>query len=309
MRKILLILLVPLFLLSCKKNNLASKFKLTNSESYYPKNEWINELNYEDTNLFNTTIRTGFDEPQLEVEFNDKSFPLTFDFGNSKRIMISTMLENEIDYTIVGEGESLWPDGSFRGNIYFIEIPEMKLLNKQYYNVIATLEDWEIYSSEPFNGCVSMDYFKDLRFTLDYKQKLFACICQPFPYNTSTNNYLKIDLIQFDYHPYGVHFMGEVNNVKSIIYFDTGRSKTMIDRNLVESNKIISDKSGTYYEGNILIKFDELEFELQFPRVDDLGGAIDYDYPVGVAVGSDVLKYFVLTIDRTNNSDVLIIHR
>lgn len=183
------------------------------------------------------------------------------------------------------------------------------LINKEYLNIPATLSDWKIYSSSPFYGCVSMDYFSDLRFTLDYKQKLLACIHQPFPYDTTTDNYLRIDLIKINYHPYGIHFMGEVNSIKSLIYFDTGRSETVINKNFIESNKIESDKSGTFYKDNIVVKFAELELEFQFPRVGDINRDIDYDYPVGIAVGSDILKYFVLTIDRTGNNDILIIHK
>jgi hypothetical protein len=235
MRKILLILFVLILLLSCEKDDLLeSKFKLINSESYYPQNEWKDELNYQDTNLFNITLHSIFGVPELVVEFGNKSYPLHFDFGNSKYLMISTVLENEIDYTIIEEGETLNPDGSFRGIIYWIEIPEIKIINKKYYNVTAMLADWKIFASEPINGGISMDYFNGLRFTLDYKKKLLACIHQPFPYDTSTENYLRINLIKLDYHPYGVHFMGEVNNVKSLIYFDTGRNKTAINRNLVD---------------------------------------------------------------------------
>lgn len=309
MRKILLILFVQLSILSCKKDYLESKFKLTNSASYYPNNEWKNEFNYKDTNLFNISLEEETNIPEIMVEFDNELYPLTFDFGNSKDILITTALENEINYTTIKESETWWPDGSFRGYVYVINIPKMKLLNIEYLNVPATLADWKIYSSNPFNGCVSMDYFSDLRFTLDYKQKILACSNQTFTYDSSTDEYLIINLIKFDYHPYGVHFMGEVNNVKSLIYFDTGRSKTMIKKGLVDPEKVISDKTGTFYNGVIPVKFDQLKIELQFPRVDDLDRGIDYDYPVGIAVGSDILQYFVITIDRTENNDKLIVHK
>jgi hypothetical protein len=56
------------------------------------------------------------------------------------------------------------------------------------------------------------------------------------------------------------------------------------------------------------VKFDEIEIELQYPRVEELGN-VNTGYTFGICVGSDILKYFVLTIDRTNNNDVLIIHK
>ena len=36
---------------------------------------------------------------------------------------------------------------------------------------------------------------------------------------------------------------------------------------------------------------------------------IESDLPVGVEVGIDILKYFILTIDRTNNNNMLLIHK
>ena len=110
------------------------------------------------------------------------------------------------------------------------------------------------------------------------------------------------------FHPSGVYFQGKVNKIISVVYFDTGKNYSVINRKLVNENEIVSDKSGTFYNGTIEISFGEYSFEIFQPRVGDLNRPLDSEFPIGIDVGSDLLRHFLITIDRTDNNNVLILH-
>lgn len=280
---------------------------MIDKNNYYSEKDWIREMNYQDSELENIRINPVFGIPELFVGFSEGSYPLFLDFGNSDEIVITHALKDKINYSAIREIETRNADGSFRGIIQVIEIPEIRILGKKYSNVTASLADWKIYASEPFNGMVGMDYFSNMRFTLDYKRRLFASSAQPLS-DVEAQNYIKIPLIEFNYHPYGVHFMGTVNGKPSLIYFDTGKSKTFIEKDLVDTTQLISDKGGTYYNGTVPVNFLELSLEIKFPLVKDIKRKTGENYSVGIEVGSDLLKNFIISIDRTGDSNILYIH-
>jgi hypothetical protein len=47
---------------------------------------------------------------------------------------------------------------------------------------------------------------------------------------------------------------------------------------------------------------------IYYPRVKNTGRDIESALPVGIEIGSDILQYFLLTIDRILDQHVLIIH-
>jgi hypothetical protein len=311
-----LLLLIVIIQFSCKKDsvsptkNTQGEFELINSADYYPTNNWIQDLSYDDTSLLDIDLDNFFEYPNIDVKIGEKYFPLTFDFGTSGEMWITTEIEDEIEYTYLGETQTLWPDGSYRGTVKKIKIPSAEILGKKYLDIITELADWEIYSTQPFNGAFGLKYLDNRRFTLDYKGKLLAHTDLPFPIDhLNQADYITCPLIDFDYHPYGIHILGEVEGLQSIIYFDTGQSHSWIDKKIIDNSLLIGDDH-QYYNGIINIHIGELELQVKYPMAEDMYPIDEeYDYPVRFIIGTNLLKYFVITVDRTDNNNLLFIHR
>lgn len=282
-------------------------FHVINGNSYYPKTDWISEINYLDTDLYHMKIN-DHGIPQIGVKLNKQEYPLILDFGNNDMMFITTELKDKIAYSLTGE-YFLNYDGSANPDMFYIKIPEVEIFGKKYTDVKAVIAPWERFSSKPFNGAVSMNYLNDHRFTLDYKRQLLAITSKPFSYDTSSDNYSVIDLIRIRNHTSKIFLMGKMNGIDVLIYFDTGCSKTLVNKELFDTDIISSGKRGALYNGTIKLQFSDISMKMENPIVRNLPSSIKYDYPLGMILGSDVLKYFIFTIDRTSNNNKLIIHK
>lgn len=275
---------------------------------FYPIDDSLILGKYGENEKHQLTFDNIFSIPEVLVHFEDKKYPFQFDFGNSDNITVTTNIADSIEYLITDTAFTYTPDGRIRGQILSIIIPEFNTLDQSFNNETGTLSDWTIFSTNPFNGLVGLKYLDNKCFTLSYPQMLLAVSDHSIVpmLNDRTGDWIQMQ--HYDMHPFGVHFEGKVNEQAAIIYFDTGKSHSAINRNLVPYDKILSDKSGTFYNGLVTIEIGERCFSIYYPRVKNTNRNIESDLPVGIEIGSDILKYFLLTIDRTNNKNLLIIH-
>lgn len=285
--------------------------KFINLDSFYPKDDSNVFDIYLESEKYQIKINEIFSIPEVMIRFNEKEFPFTFDFGNSDNITITTVLADSISYDVTDTTYTYTPDGKIRGQICKVNIPEFQVLGRSFYNEKGTFADWSIYSTNPFNGLIGLRYLSKLCFTLSYSKKTIAITNRSIISKLSPGHSIIIPLEHYSMHPYGLHFKGKVNGQDAIIYFDTGKSYSEINRNLVPIEKIVSDKSGTFYDGTVEIVFETSSNSIMiyYPRVKDLKRNIESNLPVGIDVGSDILKNFLITVDRTDNHNLLIIHK
>ncbi|MDJ0657120.1 MAG: hypothetical protein QNJ40_23375 [Xanthomonadales bacterium] len=250
-----------------------------------------------------------FSIPEIDVGFGARQFPLLFDFGNSGNITITTALEDAIEYQVTGSMKTYTADGRDRGQGFIIVIPQLKILHSTFQNETGSLMDWRIYATEPFNGMVGLKYFDNTCMTVSYRDKSLAVSQTSITDRLTDANSRAIELLDISSHPFGIHFRGKLNSDNVIVYFDTGKSASFVNSDLLASAKIETDKTGSYYQDAVQVAFGDLDFEISYPRVKSIRRDIDDDMPVGMEVGSDVLKHFAFTIDRTNNRNQLIIHK
>ncbi len=277
-------------------------------DDFYPKDDSLIFANYADNEIYPITLDSIFSIPEIPVIFGDEPYPFTFDFGNSGNIAITNAIADSLEFVITDTAYTYTPDGKIRGRVYDIILCEFHTLSQSFSHEPGTLSDWSIFSTEPFNGLIGLKYVDGRCFTLSYPRKILAISDQSFTPNPVNQNTAKIQMEHFDMHPYGVHFKGKVNGRDAIIYLDTGKSHSAVNQYLVQPDKILSDKSGAFYGGTLEIKMGSKTFEIYYPRVKDTGRDIKSDLPVGIEIGSDILQYFLLTIDRTHDQNVLIIH-
>ena len=304
------ILIISLMTLT---NTLFSQY-LRDSTKYFGLNDFYPNAdssmlnNYDEKEKHNLSFDNIFAIPEVLVCFGEKKYPFSFDFGNNSNITITTNIKDSIKYDIIDTIFTYTPDGSVRGRVFSVKIPEFKTLNQSFVGEVGTLSDWNVYSTNPFNGLIGLKYLDDKCFTLSYPKKTLAISNHSIVSELSCSKRDVIQMESYKMHPFGVHFKGRVNGQDAIIYFDTGKSHSAINQNLVPSDKIVSDKSGVFYNGTVEIEIGSRNFSIYYPRVKNTNRNIESNLPVGIEIGSDILKYFLLTIDRTNNQNLLVIH-
>jgi len=283
--------------------------ELVNEDRYYPEIDWISDLQYDPDEIKPMTFSaTGC--PQISVALNGKPFWLKFDFGCSKGFQLTTAVESQLDYIVLRETNTYNTDGTVRGRVKRIRLDSLEVFGERYDDLEGTLADWKIFSSLPYQGLISLEYFADYRFTQDYKRGRLALTKKPFPDALKgSSRYLLTDILDPpDWHKYGVYVLGKVNGIDSVIYIDNGSSKTDVDyRILSDAQKAKSD--GKNCSAEVPISIGDLEFAIRNFRIRKIERGTDYQYPVRIKIGSDLLKRFVITIDRTENRNILIIHK
>lgn len=286
---------------------LRDKTNYINLDNYYPTDFEITE-NYNSYKIYSLTYNNIFDIPEVEVKFQNNSYPLKFDFGNNHNIIITSELKKTVDYNFIDSSFTYNPDGSIRDKVLKIVIPYFNVFDTDYYNEESVLVDWNTFSTNPFNGLIGLKYLADKSFTLDNESKQLIISSESIAEKIDSNKAVIIDLLNFAYHPYGIHFVGEINNKKRIFYFDTGKSQSALNRDLFPNEKILTDKSGSFYDGKVNISFGKINIDIEYPRVKSLKRNIENNYEMGIEIGIDILKYFLISVDRTNNKNIMIIH-
>ena len=112
----------------------------------------------------------------------NKTYKLGFDTGCGTGIFFTDIIENEIEYNYLGKLEALNRDGSHRGWNKHIIINEFTVFGENYKNIETTISDWDMYSSEKFNGTIGLAYFKSKILTLDYAGHKIAVSNNPIDY-------------------------------------------------------------------------------------------------------------------------------
>ncbi len=258
---------------------------------------------YQEADTYKISLDKDFGMPHLDLVFGESSYPFILDFGNNGNIIISNAISDKIDYKEIKKSYTYTPNGEIRGEAVEIELSTFKLLNKTYEKEKSTLVDWSIFSTSPMNGLIGLKYLQNCIFTLDYEARILALSQEDINLEGE-----KIHLLDLPYHPYGIHFIGKVNGKDAIIYLDTGKSHTEINSALLDKDELVEDKSGRFYPGLIDIQLGNKHFSIEYPRVKHMQRDIDSEYPLGIYIGSDILKYMTLTLDRRNSKNYLIIH-
>jgi len=299
------LILIP-FLLSAQ--HLRDKTKIINPDSFYPSINPIAKYG-DDYKKYTLIFDNIFNIPEINVKIGENHFTFYFDFGNSGNIVITSYIKNNIEYSILDSSYTYNSDGSLRDKTFNIEIPKFQVFDSLYTNEKCTLADWNIFSTNPFNGLIGLKYLQNKCFTLDCINRKLIISSHSILDSLSEKDAEIINLETYKYHPFGVHFIGKVNGKESIIYFDTGKSRSAINRSLIPEEGIVPNKSGTFYAGTVELYFGNISLKVEYPMVKKIKRSVESELPVGIEVGIDVLKYFVLTIDRTDNRNVIIFHK
>jgi hypothetical protein len=87
-----------------------------------------------------------------------------------------------------------------------------------------------MFSSEPFNGTVGLDFFLDRRLTLDYRSRRVGVTVSPLPEQLDRKRYLSVGLVgPPKSQGHILYARARVNGREAIVYLDTGYNVSFID--------------------------------------------------------------------------------
>jgi hypothetical protein len=195
--------------------------------------------------------------------------------------------------------EELNADGSHRGESFSIRVEAVSVLGEVFKDVAGTLSDWQMFSSEPFNGTVGLDFFLDRRLTLDYRSRKVGVTASPLPAKLDRKRYLALALIEPPKSQgHILYARARVNGREAIVYFDTGHSISFIDPDFAQGLPRVErpGKFKVFREG-VPLELGGHTFVLDELRESPLRRGTGFDLPVALVLGSDVLSRFIVTID------------
>jgi len=249
--------------------------------------------------------------PLIKVKIDGKSFWLTFDFGSAGGMMVTTAIEDNITYEVVRDLSTIFADGRPRGRGKEIVLTRVEVFGKTYDRVSCELYDWKIFSSSPNNGGISLEYIENTRFTLDYRNKRLAVSDSPLPEGLlKDGGFAVIPLLNSpEWNRYGLYVTEKVNGQDVIIYIDSGSRHSFVDRSLIDGKSISKVGNNDVCLSKILVSLEGLDMKISKVRVSEIRRNTNYDRPVRMTIGSDLLKSLVMTVDRTEGRNYLVVHK
>lgn len=259
---------------------------------------WLMDLGYERGQVYPLSLATP-GCPLVEVDISGVKMPLILDTGTAHGFVI-TAHAPPVPHRVKGRSEELNADGSHRGNSFQIAVDRMTVLGKVFENVSGSLSDWRMFSSEPFNGTVGLDFFLDRRFTLDYRFAKVAVSTSPLPEKLDRKRYAYLELIDAPRSQGNtLYARGSVSDHDVLVYFDTGYNVSFIDPQYAgDFTRILrpGTKFSVFREG-VPLQLGGHTFVLNELREDAIKRGAGLELPVALVLGSDVLSQFIVTVD------------
>jgi len=267
--------------------------------------QWSKDLGYQKTQISPLTT-TAFGCPVVVVNASGVKISLMLDTGTARGFVLTNSAPS-IPHHREERIEELNADGSHRGESVRISVESMSVLGEDFRNVIGSLSDWGMFSSEPFDGTVGLDFFLDRRLTLDYRSGQVGVTSLPLPEKLDPKRYLSTDLVE----PPGsqghiLYTKAKVNGRDAIVYFDTGYNVSFITPSFAEGTARVErpGKFKVFREG-VPVELGSQRFILDELRESSIDRGTGFDLPVALVLGSDVLSHFIVTIDVRTKKLVL----
>lgn len=260
--------------------------------------QWLKELAYEREQVYALSLTT-LGCPLVEVDISGIKLPLMLDSGTAQGFVVTNHAP-PVPHHVQERTEALNADGSHRGESFRIAVDRMSVLGKVFENVSGELSDWRMFSSEPFNGTVGLDFFLDRRLTLDYRSGKVAVSTMPLPENLDHRRYAYLDLIDAPKSQGNILYArGRVSGHDVLVYFDTGYNVSFIDPQFAGDfvRVVRPGMKFSVFRERVPLQLGGHTVVLNELREDAIKRGSGFELPVAFVLGSDVLSQFIITID------------
>ena len=259
--------------------------------------EWPRDLGYRKSQLYPLSL-DALGCPSIEVDVSGVRLTLMLDSGTARGLLITNQAPS-IPHRVEERTEELNADGSHRGESFRIRVETVSVLGKVFKNVAGSLSDWQMFSSEPFNGTVGLDFFLDRRVTLDYRARKVGVTASPLPEKLDPKRYLSVDLVEpSKSQGHILYVRAKVNGREAIVYLDTGYNVSFIDPAFAEGLARV-ERPGKFkvFRERVPVELGGQTFLLDELRESEVRRGTGFDLPVAMTLGSDILSHFIVTID------------
>jgi len=267
--------------------------------------DWPEKWDYRQTELYPIKLQIN-SIPLVEIKVNGSPLWVKFDTGCSIGFSLTSAVQGKIEHTVTGKSTERNPDGSYRGETTLATVASLEVFGETYAPVETSFSDWRIFSTMKFNGLLGLKYFKNKRVTIDYKKKKIGITDRPLGYtfikrfSGAVVPLMEASGSQADL----VYILGRIKGQATVIYLDTGSSASFIDPSMLEESEIKKGKRHLLAT-NVEMSIGNLPFTVKQLRVQEQRRGVNFEYSQTIKLGSDVIKDFLITIDKINNRLIL----
>jgi hypothetical protein len=258
---------------------------------------WADDLGYRKSQIYPLTL-SSIGCPFVEVDVSSVKASLMLDSGTARGFMITNNAP-AIPHHVEERNEERNADGSHRGESFRVRVKRLSVLGEVFEDVEGSLADWQMFSSEPFDGTVGLDFFLNRRLTLDYRSGRAAATTSPIPEKLDHKRYLSVQLIDTPkLQGHILYARAKVNGREAIVYFDTGYSASFISPDFADGLTRV-ERAGKFkvFREGVPLELGGHTFILDNLRESTISRGPGFDLPVALVLGSDVLSHFIVTID------------
>ena len=249
--------------------------------------DWKAALGYADSDLYAIAIgKQGY--PFIEIQVNGRTMEVLLDTGNMSGLFLSGEVIRRLGLPKLGEVVTLDSDGTPTGTKPTYAAESVTAFGHRF-------ADREILqrNERMINGAIGPPYLTGLRYTIDYKSRWLGVTANPV--EDSLPGAERLDLVPVNSLPGMIVVRGKVAGREVYVQVDTGKTRTCVDPQFAREAGLRKATNGYSIDS---LEIGSQRFVVPSAKGVGFGGISDgLDAPIFVAIGSDVLKEIVLTVD------------
>lgn len=200
---------------------------------------------------------------------------------------MTDVIEGEIGYTLIDKVEELNRDGSHRGWSKRIVIDGLNVFGREFNQIRTSIANYNLFSSEKFNGTIGLEYFQSSVITLDYAGRRIAVGSSPIDYEILNHDkYIVLPLLKTsdtsqEHLPF---FEAEYQGQPIMVYLDTGKNYSYVLN--PNSQTTTADKPANLID--VPVKIGDMPLVLKdVAEINHLAQAEGLPYPTTIELNSD----------------------
>ena len=247
------------------------------------------ELNYTPDEIHPIKIdKYGF--PNVRMDYLKKPVWIVWDTGDMIGLVLSKQVIELNNLTVKDSIHLRDSEGKSAGYSYRYLTDSISFFNNVYHKMPASS------TTGDHHGLIGPRFIDLNRFTIDYDNKLIGISKTTLPKNKIKGEILS--LIESVNLPRLIIVEGSVKGKKVLVEIDTGKSRTVVDPELVEELGLVENENGVIIDDLMLGK---IKLKITNGKLKGFKGiSKTLPSPIRIGVGSDQLKEFIFTVDYDN---------
>lgn len=248
---------------------------------------WRTAFGYQEGALQRIDIR-DFNYPFIPVRVGGRTIWLPFDTGNMSGLTFESELFEELHLSCTERANRYDSGGELISSTCVASGVAADIFGESY----DSLRVYE-FAHERLLGLVGPGSLPGTRFTLDYDHELMALDEGTSP--AQIPGFEILQLVRSPEHPLLILVRGGIRGREVLIEVDTGKSRTTVDRALVEDLGLEEHDRGVDLG---TVSMGSRSFRISAARIVSTAGiSAGLPMPISIGIGSDVLSEFVFTVD------------